>query len=310
MKILLLALLSFSAIADDNLVDSIGTPNFHFIDKLIDNRADFQSEFFKRVPLYSHELKIDDTLTRDYFFPTQYDDVTTMTAMFACSYEKAKALMPDPSMLPLDLEFGRSVVIVTSFRYNKVIGIPAYNEVAVSIPIGIGKKPKITDFPKFSDGSTDGLGFYVASMPVTSLENQIRGTHLWGLPKVVQEIDLLVDKEKDRYTTVVKQEDGTEYLRVVVPTVGTSLDVDEKTNLYSILAGKVVKSESHTKGSFVVMSSLPDGWATIALGNSPSAQLLRNLQIADPTPMSVRFGRHVSSTFDLPKAQAVGAASP
>ena len=41
-------------------------------------------------------------------------------------------------------------------------------------------------------------GYYVFSMPVTSLENQIRGTTIWGLPKVVEEIDIATDSDRCR----------------------------------------------------------------------------------------------------------------
>ena len=39
------------------------------------------------------------------------------------------------------------------------------------------------------------FGFYVFGMPVTSKENQIRGSRIWGLPKVTQEIDIHEDGE-------------------------------------------------------------------------------------------------------------------
>ncbi len=252
-------------------------------------------------------MQLTDTITKNYFFPTFYGDDTTAVAMFYCSQAKARALMPDPSMVPVDMGFERSLVIFTSYRYNRVFGIQPYNEIAISIPVVAGRNFTPPILPLLLS-DFKGLGFYVLSMPVTTEENNIRGHKLWGLPKVVQEIDLTVDQTD--YVTTAKEPTGETYLEFRVPMRGSPLQVDSQTFLYSRLNDEIVRSASHAKGDFVTTKFL----ASLAIPNqkhnrvyltvadTPAGKVLKNLEIA-PQPFQMRFSKGTEATFDLPDGE-------
>ena len=125
-------------------------------------------------------------VSKQYVFPTFYADVTCAIAIFLCDYSRALASMPHPSMQPVKMPGGRSVVLFSCYEYKSVLGIAPYNEIAMTIPIMVGGGwsppilPLVVDFER--------KGYHVFSMPVTSPQNQLRGTRIWGLPKIVEAI--------------------------------------------------------------------------------------------------------------------------
>jgi hypothetical protein len=301
---------------------SAGTPRYAIDRDLLANRAVFDSEFYGRFTPHEASLAVDvidettgeveDTFTKTYPFPTLYGDVTTAIAMFFCRFEKAKELMPDPALVPVDMGFGRSLVVFSSYRYNRVNGIAPYNEIAISIPVVTGHLVNVPVLPLLAPNYR-GLGFYVISMPVTSSENNQRGHGFWGLPKVVQPIELRVD-DGDYVTTVREKKDGPAYLEFRVPMEGDATPVDNLTYLYSELDDAIVRSPSHVHGDFTSTRwlkelLLPTIFSAHAgskstkpfrvLGDSPSGKVLQDLGISEH-PFEVRFANGTESVFDLP----------
>jgi Acetoacetate decarboxylase (ADC) len=286
-----------------------GTPVSSFDEQLLENSSDFQNDFYRQFRLRNAAtpLRLSEGITKNYFFPTMYGDVTVSVAMFFCSLDAAKKFMPKPEMVPVDMGQGRSLVIISSYHYGKVSGIAPYNEIGISIPVLIGTKQHLPALPiLLSD--INQLGYYVLSMPVTTLENRIRGQKLWGLPKVVQEINLHPDG--DDYVTEANDESGEKYLELRIPMNGKETDVKQRTDLYSILEGKIQRSTSKTDGKFAItkfsrtwfQKGLPPERSYLWIGDSPSGSILRQLEI-EPQPFQVRFGLGVSSIFDLPHAE-------
>ena len=233
-------------------------PNTHIDEGLVDNAALFADPFFQRftprpapVPL---ELR--EGLSKTYSFPTFYADVTCAIAIFLCDYGRAKTILPHPSMKPVKMPGGRSVVLLSCYEYKNVMNIAPYNEIAMTIPIMVDAGytppllPLVMDFKK--------KGYYVFSMPVTSLENQIRGTRIWGLPKIVEEIDISTDG--DSCTTVARDEKGEAYFELSVPKAGSAKHFDETGFLYSMLDGQLLKSETNFKGDFEVNTNASLLW--------------------------------------------------
>lgn len=288
--------------------ESKGKPVSEINPSLLENRERFSGEFYERFELRhaATPLTLPNGISKNYFFPTLYGDVTSSVALFFCSYEEAKALMPDPALKPVHMGLGRSVIVISSYRYNKVFGIAPYNEIGISIPV-VADNINVPLLPLLLDGFK-GLGFYVVSMPVTTLENRIRGQQIWGLRKVLQEIDLKVDG--DDYVTTAFDESGKPYLELRVPMQGESTEVDQKNYLYSSLNEKVVRSPSYTKGTFVqtkwpktfVLKNQTPEKPFLTLGESSAADVLRNLKI-EPQPFQVRFSAGAESMFDLPESK-------
>ena len=283
-------------------------PNSHIDDGLVDNAALFADPFFQRfTPRPARvPLELREGLSKTYSFPTFYADVTCAIAIFLCDYGRARKILPHPSMQPVKMPAGRSVVLLSCYQYKNVMNIAPYNEIAMTIPIMVDAGytppllPLVMDFKK--------KGYYVFSMPVTSLENQIRGTRIWGLPKIVEEIDISTDG--DSCATVARDEKGEAYFKLSVPKAGSAKHFDETGFLYSMLDRQLLKSETNFKGDFEVNTNASLLWKkdqraeapALTLGSSSRADDLRSLQIEE-VAFQFRYAASMNSCFDLPSEE-------
>ncbi len=151
-------------------------PNTQIDPDLVDNAGLFTDAFFRRFSLRPAPVPLDlgDGLSKTYSFPTFYADVTCAIAIFLCDLEPGRGDDASPVH-----ETGQgcpedgAVVLFSCYEYANVMNIAPYNEIAMTIPIMVDAGwtppllPLVLDFKK--------KGYYVFSMPVTSLENQIRG---------------------------------------------------------------------------------------------------------------------------------------
>ena len=280
-------------------------PNFHLEADLVDNSDFFTDPFFRRFKLRSAPtpLKLKEGLFRNYLFPTFYGDVTCAIAIFMCDYNRAKAMMPHPSMTPVRMPRGRTVVVFSCYEYRNVMNLSPYNEIAMTIPVMVNScfsppvLPLLINFKK--------KGYYVFSMPVTSLENQIRGIKIWDLPKVVEEID--ISTSGNYYTTVAKDKDGEVYFELSIPKLGRPRHFDETSFLYNINNSNLQKSQMSFIGNFNMNSNFSLLWnkgiktdtSVLKLGDSPRAAALTELQI-EQIPFQTRFANSMNSCLDLP----------
>lgn len=279
---------------------------------LLPNQEKFSHPFFARHPLRlaPAPLQLSTSISKHYQFPTYYGDVTCAIGIYMCDYARAAAQMPDPSMQPVRMPMGRSVVILSCYIYRNVMNVAPYNEVAMTIPVmvGPGSNPPVLPLIR----NYDRKGYYVFNMPVTSLENQIRGVKFWGLPKVVEQID--VDFDDRQCTTTICDEQGRQYFALTVPTSGKPKTFDETGYLYSQRDGKLLKSQTNFLGDFNVNTRLggllrrsPSLNQTpsdsLQLGASSRADILRSLEIEN-RPFQTRFARTMNACFDLPLGSA------
>jgi hypothetical protein len=283
-------------------------PTYEIPPGLLDNVAAFGDPFYGRFTLRHapEPLQLNASVTKEYLFPTFYGDVTCALAIFLCPWERAAAMMPDPAMTPVKLPGGRAAVAFSCYEYKQVLGVAPYNEIAMTIPILVNPKVNVPLLPLMTPWFKS-FGYYVFSMPVTSLENQIRGVKIWGLPKVVQEIDILTSGGD--CVTAAYEATGEEYFRLRVPTAGTRAEFDVTSNLYSIREGQLTQSETNFKASFRVNkfsgmlfgnSPAPDK-PYLTLGDSASGRALQDLEL-DPHPFQLRYATGMTSCFDLPNA--------
>ncbi len=280
-------------------------PNTYIDPGLVDNAGMFADDFFRRFTLRPAPtpLELDTGLSKTYSFPTFYADVTCAIAIFLCDYRRAEAMMPHPLMQPLKMPRGRSVVLFSCYEYRNVMNIAPYNEIAMTIPIMVGGGwappllPLALDFKR--------KGYYVFSMPVTSLENQIRGTRIWGLPKIVEEIDISTDGS--HCTTVARDSSGEIYFELAVPKTGSAKHFDETGRLFSVRDGRLLKSRTSFKGDFAVNTNPGLLWKkglkaevpALRLGSTARADDLRALEIEE-TAFQFRFSASMNSCFELP----------
>ncbi|NDI35030.1 acetoacetate decarboxylase family protein [Chengkuizengella sediminis] len=276
---------------------------------LLKNEKLFKDEFFQRFQLRHADkpIQVDENLSKNYLFPTFYGDVTCAIGIFMCGYQNAERLMPHPRMKPVRMPKGRTIVVFSCYEYKNVLGIPGYNEIAMSIPILVdpGFNPPI--LPMVSEKMFKNFGYYVFSMPVTSLENTIRGHKIWGLPKVTQEIDIF--EKEGKCITVAKEEDGQSYFELSVPMNGNPTKFDVTSNLYSRFNNQFLQSETNFKSTFNVNKNIkllfnknvkPDQ-NYLKIGNTPSGKVLKDLEIEEQ-PFQTRFTKGMTAAFDLPNS--------
>jgi len=185
-----------------------------------------------------------------------------------------------------------------------VLGVAPYNEIAMTIPLLLDPDVSVPVLPLLWSGYP-GFGYYVFSMPVTSLENRIRGHKIWGLPKVVVDID--IDDVGDDCVTVARDDDGRAYFELRVPRTGTPTRFEQDAWLYTRLGDAMLRSRTSFEGTFQVRKNMgllfkPGArpvQPTLVLSDSPAADVLRGLQI-DPVPFQTRYASRMSSCFDLP----------
>ena len=228
-------------------------PTWEFDEAILENADQFQNDFFKRFKLRHapEPLQLNDKISKNYLFPTFYGDVTCAMAIFLCPYENAKRMMLHPKIEPVRMPKGRAIVAFSCYEYKNVLGVPPYNEIAMTIPVLVNPTVNIPVLPMLAGGLFSGFGYYVFSMPVTSLENQIRGVKIWGLPKVVQRID--IEEKNGDCRTVGYEESGEAYFELVVPTQGTPQKFDVSSNLYSRRGDAFLQSQTNFKAEFNVI---------------------------------------------------------
>jgi hypothetical protein len=273
---------------------------------LLDNLDRFKSPFYDRFKLRTapKPLQLTEDIAKDFLFPTLYRNVSCAIGIFMCDYDRAKAALPHPTMHPVRMPGGRAVVIFSCYEYREVLGMRPYNEIAMTIPVMMGSGSGMPVLPLVLKAFKN-FGYHVFSMPVTSLENQIRGTRIWGIPKVVEQIDVTVDDSHS--TTVAFDDAGREYFRLSIPTKGTKQHFDETGHLYSVLNGKVLKAQTNFKGDFQVNKQMDLLWnkgkkterPLLTLGDSPRSEVLKALELEE-CAFQTRYCPGMEACFDLP----------
>lgn len=281
-------------------------PSTEIPSELLDNAGSFKNGFFDRFELRYADapLRLNKNIEKNYQFPTFYGDVTCAMAVFFCAYERAKALLPHPDMKPVSMGRGRALVVFSCYEYKNVLGVAPYNEIAMTIPVMLNPAINIPVLPMLMP-VFKSFGYYCFSMPVTSLENKIRGQKIWGLPKVVEEIPI-THKENICNIRAIDS-DQRSYFELNVPTDGRDTNFDVTSNLYSLKSNELQQSPTSFQGCFKVFKHLntlftkpqkPDR-EYLKIGDGPSAEVLSKLQI-EKSPFQLRYCSSMNSCFDLP----------
>ena len=285
--------------------------NLQINEQLIPNEGKFNDAFFQQFKLRPrHEpLKLTDDIEKDYQFPTFYADASCSIAIFHCDYAAAKAMMPDPSMEPVKMTKGRSLVIFSCYEYRNVMNVAPYNEIAMTIPVMSDGGMNLPVLTMLMGDKLKKFGYYVFHMPVTSLENRIRGRKIWGLPKDVESINV---KHENQMANVTACVDGqAPYIELNIPMQGAAQVFDVKSNLYSVLQGDRLTSATAFKGSFnltknmgtLLKRSAVENTATLKIGPGAMGDKLRALKI-EGTAFQFRHANSMNACFDLAHTKA------
>jgi len=280
--------------------------NLKLSEQLYSNEDKFDDAFFKRFKLRHNDtpLQLDDDISKDYLFPTFYGDASCSIAIFHCDYKAALAMMPSPSMKPVKMTRGRALVIFSCYEYRNVFNVTPYNEIAMTIPVMTDGGLNIPVLSMLLGDKLEKFGYYVFGMPVTSLENRIRGRKIWGLPKTVERLDIT---HKNNISTTKASVDGAEpYLELNIPMNGSAQEFDIKSNLYSVLENQRLTSTTAFKGNFTLTKNMGSLFkksattnsATIKIGQGPQAEMLRALKI-EGEAFQFRHCDSMNACFDL-----------
>ncbi len=285
--------------------------NLNINEQLLPNEGKFDDAFFKQFELKnrSEPLQLTDNIKKNYKFPTFYGDSSCSIAIFHCDYQAAKAMMPDPRMEPVKMTKGRALVIFSCYEYRNVMNVGPYNEIAMTIPVMNDGGMNIPVLSMLLGDKSKKFGYYVFHMPVTSLENRIRGRKIWGLPKDVETIDINQTNGFSKVSASVNNEKP--YIELNIPMQGSVQEFDVKSNIYSVLEGQRLTSATAFKGSFninknmgtIFKKSATHDSATLKLGTGPMADQLRALKIEE-TAFQFRHSNSINACFDLAHTRA------
>ena len=273
---------------------------------LLDNLSDFSDPFFKQFTVAKREapLELTPSISKDYLFPTFYGDTSCAIAVFLCDYEQAKKLLPHSSLKPVSMLKGRALITFSCYQYRNVLGVAPYNEIAMTIPVMTDDGIDMPLLPMVAEKLFKNFGYHVFHMPVTSLENQIRGRKIWGLPKVVDDIN--IDVVNDVSHIAATDEWGNEYFSLKVPTNGKPVAFDVRSNLYSVLDGELKQSATQFKGKFNLIKHMDrlfksggDDPGVLKIGEGPYGDMLKKLKI-EPQPFQFRHANSMNACFELP----------
>ena len=282
--------------------------------QLLDNEKDsvFQNDFFKQFDLKQPEkpIQLNETEARNYKFPTFYGNVSCSIGIFLCSYKKAEELlskMLNSKVKPVKATKGRAIIAFSCYEYKNVMGVPPYNEIAVAIPIMVNTNFNPPLLPMLID-KFEHFGYYIADMPVTSYENQLRGNNIWGLPKTTNDIEIY-SEDKNNITKVYSPDSEEPYLSLNLPKTGKPTPTVVKSNLYSKLDGQILQSETNFSSTFNIEKNMSllfnkgkkSDFEYIKLGTGEKADMLRELEIEE-IPFQTRYTEGMSSCFDLPNS--------
>jgi acetoacetate decarboxylase len=283
-------------------------PNLEYGESLLPNEDKFQDPFFRRFRLRKAPapFPLDEKVSKDYQFPIFYADAACAMGVFMCDYARAQAVLPHPKIKPVRMTRGRSLVLFSCYEYRNVMNVKPYNEIVMTIPVMADPRVNVPVLPMVTPFFRK-FGYYAFGISATSKENAIRGSGIWGLPKVTREVDIF--REEGECVAIARDESGVPYFELRVPMSGSAREFDVKTSLYSQLDGQLLRSEVCFKGSFQVnkymkclaRKGLKPGRACLRLGDTPAARSLKDLGIEEH-PFQFRYAEHLDSTLDLPDA--------
>ena len=270
----------------------------------VPNQEKFDDAFFGRFFQKEQKVRLTKNIHKTYKFPTFYKDIQLAAIAFFCSFKKAAELMPHPKIKPVRMKRGKTLIIFSCYQYNTVKEIAPYNEVGFLIPVLANYAFRLPIFPLLLGKYFKNFGYNVVCMPVTSLESKIRGDEIWGLPKLVTEINYSI--ESKHYACHVREEDGEDILKVKIPMTGKASHLNETAYLFTRKNNKILKSQAWFEGNFVVNNftsqlfkrSLPTE-QYLEFGNAKIGRLLRSMEIEEH-PFQTRFSSDATSAFDLP----------
>ena len=241
----------------------------------------FDSPFFARFPQHPSSFVDDDGERREYQFPSFYAGSRAMMLIYACSFEKARAALPEKRLLPVPAGFGKAAAMVAAFEFNHPQGLDPYLEVMFGIPALVRRPARLPAF-----------GIFVKRLIVNRPENVQRGRHLWGMDKRLGELEFF-DQGDFRVCEVHRY--GRRALRLEVPRTGKGRQVDETRWLVTEKDGHLLLSQSALSGRKIERR----GEGSLIAGPDPFAVEIESLALSR-RPLFCRYFPALEQAMSLP----------
>lgn len=204
--------------------------------------------------------------------PQRYYDWSFVMTHFPAPTRRVRELLPDDRLVPVEMVPGLAVITLAAFEYRKMATLRPYNEFAIMVPVRYEPERNVPFLPLLCPDRYE-VGFWVHHLPVTTEEARAVGVGVWGLPKVLAQIefrDVGWVRECDLW------EDGEHVITLSAP-VGETRHEEREFYAFSVLGGELLKSLVDTKGQYHAWN-VP-GRASFRLGTHPIADELRELQV-------------------------------
>ncbi len=281
-------------------------PQLNIPRQLLKNSHFFEDDFFKSRPLTCPEtdLLLPNGQLRRYQFPTYFNDVTFNAGVFFANYKKICEQLP-VSLKPVSVPGGRAMVIFASYHYGQIHEMPGYNEVIVMVPV-LHKSISIPLIPPLLN-NYPGMGYYILALPMTNLENQLRGQQFWGLPKSLHNVD--IDQKEQGSLTRIKSDDTLDF-EFSVTNKGIIKNLEKRNFIYAMKDDQLIRFESHFSGAIAGTTNwsalfrrsgpAPVNQGDLIFGGSALGRKLKNLDIA-ATAFQTRHCANLKSCLYLPR---------
>lgn len=273
---------------------------------LNENYQVFTDDFFTpyKSKQTNYKLELNESISKTFKFPTLFKGTENGMAIFLCSYNKLKKHLPHSSMNPVRMPGNRAVFAISCYKYTHIQEMQPYNEISFTVPVVFSGAWNIPFVTMATKGLYKNFGYYVFSMPVNSVENNIRGNKIWGLPKFVTQIE--VKSENGMFYTKV-YDDKTPYVDIKFPIAGSKKNMHEKLAILSVKENQLLGANVTYRGEFLVNTSLGVAFrkekkdnAVLRIGDTPRGNLLKGIEL-ETVPFQTRYSNNVLSALHLPE---------
>jgi hypothetical protein len=256
--------------------------------------------FFAQYRRKEHQFSDEAGNRHSFLFPTYFLRSSACLAVFTCSATKVRQLVGGSQFRPVRISPSRSLLAFACYEHHAIEEMNSYREAVIAIPVQSAPRIDAPLLPLLTRGISGRFGQFVWRMPVTSAINRMRGKVLWGLPKEMSEIGF---RAEARRVDCCVSEDGGEMFSLEVHAGAEERDIDQKMRFFTTLDGMDLKAYTHIHGKVRMARSLfglGRERARLTLGDTPSARLLKGLELGE-FPVETRVSASLRSILTLPE---------
>lgn len=224
------------------------------------------------------------------------------TTWWSVSRSELLKLLPTPEIVPIELSNDRAMLTLAVYEFvNRPI--PAFNEVAVGVPVFIGRDKKPPTLKDFESPTESGILSFRRHLIVNSRLAQVVGNDLLGCNKFMSQIGFETSPEA---RTCIVTDAGEEMLRLKVYLEPQDGRFDFERNALTTVCYKNGEFIMLTCPAFTKAPRVQPRKAELSFGTHPLGQMLAKLDFSSE-PISVRHFTDVRIAPDVTDIKMVRA---